>query len=137
MDIIDSNDSLIKEYMNNNKSYSSALSEKFKKDENLRLSAHSFRPLEEQKNLSVVPEDVMESPQLQSALNFLQKDANTVDLLRKIVDELSEEQRLPLEKHLGINNHHLLKKQEDEIDQYKVIVEEFKAEREKLLQQNK
>lgn len=46
--LIDSNDSLIKEYMNNNKSYASALSDKLKKQEedNLRLSAHSFRPLE-------------------------------------------------------------------------------------------
>lgn len=46
--LIDSNDSLIKEYMNNNKSYSSALSDKLKKqqEDNLRLSAHSFRPLE-------------------------------------------------------------------------------------------
>lgn len=87
--LIDSNDSLIKEYMNNNKSYSSTLSNKFKKqqDDNLRLSAHSFRPLHAEDNqLPVVQEDVMESSQLKSALNYLQKDANTVDLLKKIVD---------------------------------------------------
>ena len=46
--LIDSNDSIIKEYMNNNKSYSIALSDKLKKqqEDNLRLSAQSFRPLE-------------------------------------------------------------------------------------------
>ena len=49
--LVDSNDSLIKEYMNNNKSYS-ALSDKLKKqqDDNLRLSAHSFRPLHAEEN---------------------------------------------------------------------------------------
>jgi hypothetical protein len=58
----------------------------------------------------VVQEDIMESSQLKSALSFLQRDANTVDLLKKIVDELTDDQRLPLEKHLGLDNHHLLKK---------------------------
>lgn len=74
--------------------------------------------------------------QFRSTLMALQKEENTIEMLKKIFDSLSENQLGPIREMLKQKNRERLERRERELGQHRGQVEEMKSEKEKLHLQN-